>query len=200
MASGPWRRCRPIMRDTMVGSMTVSPSCDPAEGVDEDGAVEDSFLEDVADSFGLVLDEPHGVARLDVLGEHEDADVVGARRGSAWRRRALRRCGLVACGCRRWRCRAARLTISRIRLSASPAWATTSMPASRSTWAIPSRTSITSSAITTRMGSPLAGLRARSTAFRRRRRPCRRCERCRAGGRADRVSPRRRRHRAGERW
>ena len=47
---------------------------DPAYGVDKDGAVEDALFEDVADSFRLIFDETHRVARLDVLREHEDAD------------------------------------------------------------------------------------------------------------------------------
>ena len=54
--------------------MTVSPSAMPAQGVDQDGDVEDALLEQVADPLGVLLDQPHRVARLDVLGEHEHAD------------------------------------------------------------------------------------------------------------------------------
>src|SRR5215813_14891065 len=52
---------------------------DPAESIDQDGRVENPLLEQVADSFGAVLDKPHGIARLDVLGQdqHADAGMVG---------------------------------------------------------------------------------------------------------------------------
>ena len=47
------------------------PVCEAAEGVDKVRDVEDAFLERVADPFGMFLDQPHGVMRLDVLGEEE---------------------------------------------------------------------------------------------------------------------------------
>jgi hypothetical protein len=55
---------------------------DAAQGVDDGGDVEDAFLEQVANPFGLHLDEAHGVAGLHVLGQDQDADlgVLGADR------------------------------------------------------------------------------------------------------------------------
>src|SRR5262249_23377434 len=50
-----------------------------AQGVDEAGDVVDAFFKQVADPFGVLLEQPHGVVRLDVLGqdEHPDARVLG---------------------------------------------------------------------------------------------------------------------------
>jgi hypothetical protein len=52
---------------------------DAAERIDEDGDVDHALLQQIADPFGMLLQQRHRVARLDVLGEHEDADhgVVG---------------------------------------------------------------------------------------------------------------------------
>ena len=67
-------------RATIVGSTTVSPSREAAQGVDEVRDVEDAFFEQVADSFGMLFEQPHGVLRLDVLGEdeHPDSGMLGA--------------------------------------------------------------------------------------------------------------------------
>ncbi len=48
--------------------------------VDQVRDVEDTFFEQVADPFGMVFEQPHGVVRLDVLGEdqHADTRVLGA--------------------------------------------------------------------------------------------------------------------------
>jgi hypothetical protein len=54
---------------------TCVPVCEAAEGVDKVRDVEDAFLEQVADPFGMFLDQPHGVTRLDVLGEDEHPDI-----------------------------------------------------------------------------------------------------------------------------
>lgn len=51
------------------------PVHDPPEGVDDGGDVEYPFLEQVPDPFGMILDEPDGIARFDVLGQHQDADL-----------------------------------------------------------------------------------------------------------------------------
>jgi hypothetical protein len=45
------------------------PVHDAAQGVHHGGDVEDALLEQVADPFGLLLDEAHGVAGFDVLGQ-----------------------------------------------------------------------------------------------------------------------------------
>ena len=101
---------------------------DPPQRVDEDRDVEDALLEQVADALGMLLEQPHRVARLDVLREHEHADARGARPGSPARRRAPRRCASAACGCRRSRRRAGRARTWRRSPSASSASPTTSTP------------------------------------------------------------------------
>ena len=45
---------------------------DPAQGVDENRDVRDAVLEQVTARFGMVLEEAHGVARLEVMGQDED--------------------------------------------------------------------------------------------------------------------------------
>src|SRR5216683_497606 len=51
-----------------------------AEGVDQVRDVEDAFFEQVADPFGMLFEQPHGVAGLDVLGEdeHPGTGMLGA--------------------------------------------------------------------------------------------------------------------------
>jgi hypothetical protein len=48
---------------------------DAAEGVDEDGSVEDAFLEQVADALRVLIEQPHRVSGLDVLRQKQDAGV-----------------------------------------------------------------------------------------------------------------------------
>ena len=47
----------------------------PPERVDEDRGIADALLEQVAGALGILLEESHREARLDVLGEHEHADL-----------------------------------------------------------------------------------------------------------------------------
>jgi hypothetical protein len=51
-----------------------------AQCIDQVCDVEDSFFEQVADPFGMLFEQPHGVVRFDVLGQdqHPDAGVLGA--------------------------------------------------------------------------------------------------------------------------
>ena len=51
------------------------PVHDPAEGVDHGRDVEHPFLEQIPDPFGMILDEAHGIARFDVLGQDQDANL-----------------------------------------------------------------------------------------------------------------------------
>ena len=48
---------------------------DPAQRVDQHREVGHALLEQVADALGRVLEQPQRVARLEVVGEHEHADV-----------------------------------------------------------------------------------------------------------------------------
>ena len=126
---------------------------DAAQRVDQDGDVEDALLEQVADALGVVLEQAHRVARLDVLGQHAARRCRGAPRGSAARRRAPRRCASAACGCRRSRRRAgARRPAAAARRRPRPA-PTPRRRRRSSRRTMPSRVSMTSSATTTRMGS-----------------------------------------------
>ena len=107
----------------------------------------------------MVLEQAHRLVRLDVVGQHEHADGRVCSGGSPARRRGPRRYGSAASGCRRSRRRAG---------SAPPcAGAPRPFPPSddveagvREQRARPSRSSISSSAITTRMGA-LPGLSSR---------------------------------------
>ena len=45
------------------------------ERVDEDGGIADAILEQVAGPLGMLLEQPHREARLDVVRQHEHADV-----------------------------------------------------------------------------------------------------------------------------
>jgi hypothetical protein len=47
------------------------PVHDPPEGVDDGGDVEHPFLEQIPGPFGMILYEPHGIARFDVLGQDQ---------------------------------------------------------------------------------------------------------------------------------
>jgi hypothetical protein len=51
--------------------MTVSPSTIRRRGVDHRGDVEHPFLEQIPGPFGMILYEPHGIARFDVLGQDQ---------------------------------------------------------------------------------------------------------------------------------
>ena len=46
-----------------------------ADRVDEHRRREDALFEEVADAFGVGVEQPHGVGRLDVLRQHEHGDV-----------------------------------------------------------------------------------------------------------------------------
>ena len=59
----------------IVGSTTQSPSLHTTDRVDEHRGREDPFLEQVADALGVRVEKPQGVARFDVLGQHEHRDV-----------------------------------------------------------------------------------------------------------------------------
>ena len=124
---------------------------DPSDRVGEVVEVVDTVLEQVADAAGSVGDQPEGEGRLDVLGQDEDADrrpVLGPDRLGG--PQTLRRCASAASGCRRSRRPAAARGLRRAAASASPAWATTSNPASTRSRAIPSRRRRESSARTRR--------------------------------------------------
>ena len=47
---------------------------EPPQRVDEHRGIADAVLEQVAGALGVLLEQPHREARLDVLGEHEHAD------------------------------------------------------------------------------------------------------------------------------
>src|SRR6266699_3125349 len=47
--------------------------CNAANGVREHGDVGDTVFEEVADSLGVLLEQPRRIARLNVLRENEDA-------------------------------------------------------------------------------------------------------------------------------
>ena len=63
----------------MVGSITVSPSAMRRRASTRIADVEDALLEQVADALGVLFEQPQRVARLDVLRQHEHADVGVAR-------------------------------------------------------------------------------------------------------------------------
>ncbi len=73
-ASGSSRRCLPSSRETIVGSITVSPSSIRRKRIDKDGHVEDTFLQEIPDLLRMLLQEPHRITRLDVLRQDQDAD------------------------------------------------------------------------------------------------------------------------------
>ena len=156
-SSGSWRRRRPTSRETIVGSMTVSPSPSRRSASTSMRDVEDALLEQVADPLRVLLEQPHRVARLDVLRQDQHADLGDARPGSAAPPQGPRRCGSAACGCRRSpRPAACRGPAAVGRRRRRPGRRPRS-PASSSRRTMPSRVSITSSATTTRMGAPRAG-------------------------------------------
>ena len=51
---------------------------DALQRVDEHGDVGHALLEQVAGALGVLLEQAHRVVRLEVVGEHEHADVAGA--------------------------------------------------------------------------------------------------------------------------
>ncbi len=71
---GSLRRLRAKSRATIVGSTTVSVG-EAAQRVDHVRDIENAFLEKIADPFGMFFEQPHGVVRLDVLGENQHANV-----------------------------------------------------------------------------------------------------------------------------
>ena len=81
-----------------------------------------AVLEQVADALGRVGEQLHRQAELDVLREHEHADVRVAARGSRARRAAPRRCASAAGGCRRSTTSGGWLRTLRSSSSASPHW------------------------------------------------------------------------------
>ena len=48
---------------------------DALQRVDEHGDVRDAFLEEIAGALGVLLEQAHRVPGLDVVGEHEHADL-----------------------------------------------------------------------------------------------------------------------------
>ena len=74
-ASGSVRRRRPQEAGHDRGVDDRFPVHDPPQGVGHRGDVEHPVLEQVPDPFGMILDQPQGVARFDVLGQDQDADL-----------------------------------------------------------------------------------------------------------------------------
>ena len=74
-SSGPCARRALISRDTIVGSTTHSPSSMRRSASTSTASVGHALLEQVADALGRLLEQPQRVARLEVVGEHEHADV-----------------------------------------------------------------------------------------------------------------------------
>ncbi len=136
---------------------------DASDRVGEVLEVVDTILEQVAHPAGAVGDQAEGERRVDILGQDEHADglamLVADRLGGAE--------ALVGVG--RWHPDVGDRDV-RVVLAdrseepvASPAWATTSKPASPSNRAMPSRRSTESSASTIRSGHG-TGIRARIAA------------------------------------
>jgi hypothetical protein len=73
-ASGPARR-RSISRATIVGSMTHSASAMRWSASASTAMSDTRSLQQVSDALGVLLDEPRGVPHLEVLRQHEHADV-----------------------------------------------------------------------------------------------------------------------------
>ena len=153
-SSGLSSRGRPTSRATIVGSRTHSPSSMRSQRVDEHGDVRDALLEQVAGALGVLLEQAHRVARLEVVREHEHAD-LGMRAAD------LLRGDEALVGVRRRHrdvddrdVRARQLDASRRARRRVAALPTTSSPASASSRARPSRRSVSSSAITTRTAAP----------------------------------------------
>ena len=128
-ASGSSRRRRPKSR---VDDGRVDDGLalrDPTQRVDEDGNVKDALLEQVADALGMLFEQPQRVAGLHVLREDQNADIgvlganaLGGDEALVGVRRGMRMSTIATSG---------RLSrTSRSSCSASPASATTSMPAS----------------------------------------------------------------------
>ena len=59
----------------MVGSPTVSPSSMRRSASTRTATSKTRCFQEVADSLGVLLEEEHGVAWLDVLREHESRDI-----------------------------------------------------------------------------------------------------------------------------
>ena len=97
-ASGSSARRRDSRVDTIWDPPRNPPATRRTRG-DELVDVADPVLEQVADAFGGVGEQPHRQAELDVLGEHQHAR-TGRRRMSR-RPAAPRRCAWAAAGCRR---------------------------------------------------------------------------------------------------
>ena len=126
-----------------------------SQRVDEDSDVGDALLEEVAGALGMLLEQPHRVARLDVVREDEHAD--GRMRGADLLRSDEALIGVVGGILMSTIATSGRVERdARSTSSPVPALPTTSMPASESRLASPSRRSVSSSAITTRMAAPLA--------------------------------------------
>ena len=136
--SGSSRRRRPEQPRDDLGVECRAALADPAHAVDEPLDVRDAVLEQVADALRVVGQQLERVGLLDVLGEHEHAGlaalariVAAARRPSSVCVGGIRMSTIATSGL--W------ARTLRSRSSASPAWATTSMPASSSSRATPSR-------------------------------------------------------------
>lgn len=80
-ASGSTRRRRPTRRENRRIDHGLA-FRDSAERVDEDRDGVDTLLQQVADPLGVLLEQPHRVARLDVLREDEHPDLPDERFGA----------------------------------------------------------------------------------------------------------------------
>jgi hypothetical protein len=78
-SSGSARRRRSSSAATSCGSTTTPPADDARDRVRQLVDVEDAVLEQVPDPLLIAVEEPERILGLDVLREHEKADVVEAR-------------------------------------------------------------------------------------------------------------------------
>ena len=146
-SSGTRARRRPTSWATTSGSITEPPRAIRRIGVGEVLEVVDAVLEEVAHPAGAIRDQAEREAwsRRTATGRGRRPP-SRAPRGSPPPPAGPRRCAWAACGCRRSRRPGdARGPRPGARV-ASPAWATTSKPASASRRAMPSRSRTESSA------------------------------------------------------
>jgi hypothetical protein len=68
-------RARRSSRETIVGSITHSPSCTRVKRVGEHAHPGHAFLEQVTGTARVLLDQPHRVARLEVVGQDQHPHV-----------------------------------------------------------------------------------------------------------------------------
>ena len=126
---------------------------DAADGVRERVEVADAVLEQVADALGAARRSGRRRSAPRCTARAPGPWSRAARRGSPSPRAGRRRCWSAASGCRRPPRRAGARATLRRRSTASPAWPTTSKPASSSSRLSPLRNSSWSSPMTTRIRS-----------------------------------------------